>query len=153
VIQALLAAGAEVRKDGGSRILAGHEMWRVSAVQQLRGFSASPGAMGKFEIKIDATTHEGEPGKLVAVEVHKEGIGAMGKTGWAGPVLDETACLLKSLPVADPLKQPEGPLVQEASPQDEVRLPKGTEVKVRLSDVLYSKEMKPEQPIIFQVAE
>lgn len=153
VIQALLAAGAEVRKDNGDRILAGHELWRLDAAQSLKG-RTSPGGMGKFEVQISSSTQEGQPGTSIAVEFRKNTLnGRAGKAGWAAPVLDETACLLKTLAVVDPLKEPQGPSSQEVSRPVEVQLPKGSEVKVRLSDVLYSKETKPGQPIAFQVAE
>lgn len=163
LLKAIPALGAKVHKDEGLHIETEDDTALRQSLQQtnrdsgVRGSYAGLGALGKILIDIRETTQGSEKGSLLRVEFHKNGfVGRMGSEGYAKPLVEETACLVKLLGPYDPAKNPRGQESQAPSTAQSISLPDGTALKVLLLDPLYSKKLGKkgtEETIQFEVAE
>jgi hypothetical protein len=163
LLKALPALGAKVHKDEGFHIEAEPDMGLRQAIQQknmdsgVRGKYAGLGALGKFTMGLRETTQDGVKGSLLHIEFHKNGfVGRLGGEGYAQPLAEETACLVKLLSTNNPATNPRGLEVNDAGPPHPVTLPGNTPMKVLLPDPLYSKKLGKDsagQTVNFEVAE
>ena len=113
------------------------------------------GALGTFMIEYQAATENGIAGTRLTIEFHKNAFrGRVGSSEQATPLMDEAVCLAKILSPSDPEKFPRGAAEKAGTGETrEVTVPEGTPLKVLLRNFLYSKKIKPNQPIVLEVAE
>jgi len=163
LLKALPALGTKVNKDKGFHIEAKTDMALFAIASQknrdsgVRGMHAGLGAFGTFRIDIRQATQEGVKGSVLHIEFHKNAFhGRVGSEGYAQPLGEETACLVKLLSTNDPAKNPRGIQSNDPAAQRAVTLPEGTPLKVLLPDPLYSKKLKKSsagETVQFEVAE
>lgn len=163
LLRALPAVNAKVVKDKGFHIEAKTDMGlrQVEARQNfdagVRGRYAGLGAPGQFKIDIRPATQADVQGSLLHIEFHKHGAVLLrGLDGYAQPLAEETACLVKLLSTNDPAANPRGLEVKDAGPPHTVTLPDATPLKILLRDPLYSKKLEEDsegKTMPFEVAE
>lgn len=159
LLKALPALGYIVRKDQGLHVEALQDIqllesiWETSADAGARRTDAAI-VSGPVSVEISEASHDGAQGSQLSVEFKTGFMGHKGSN--AEPLAAETECLVKLLGTNDPSKNPRGEPSENSSPLHDVKLSRGTPVKVLLSAPVYSKEYKKGnigRPIQFQVAE
>jgi len=163
LLRALPAVDGKVVKDKGFHIEAKTDMGlrQVEARENkdagVRGRGAGWGALGEFRIDISPATQDAVQGSLLHIQFHKNAfVGRMGGEGYAQPLAEETACLVKLFSTNDPATNPRGLEVKDAGPPHTVTLPDATPLKVLLRDPLYSKKLEKDsagKTVQFEVAE
>lgn len=163
ILRALPAVDGKVVKDKGFHIEAKTDMGlrQVEARENkdagVKGRAAGWGALGEFKIDISPATQDEVAGSLLHIEFHKNSfVGRMGNEGYAQPLAEETACLVKLFSTNDPATNPRGLEVKDAGPPHTVALPDATPLKVLLRDPLYSKKLEKDsagKTVQFEVAE
>jgi hypothetical protein len=159
LLKALPALGYVVRKDQGLHVEALQDLQRLESIWETSadaGASRADAAIvsGPVSVEISEANYDGAQGSQLSIEFKT---GLMGHKGSnAEPLAAETECLVKLLGTNDPSKNPRGEPSENSGPPRDLKLARGTLMKVLLSAPVYSKEYKKGdigQPIQFQVAE
>jgi len=156
VRKALLVVAAKPVEETDTSIVAHEdlrlwmELWQQNMAAGVKKREASPGAQrGTLEIELVPESQDDVKGTRVAIHFKKG-------HGFATPLMEEVACLVKILSPTDPTSTPEGPVNEATKPERRsVTLPEGTPVKLVLTDILSSTSAAehPDDPIVFEVSE
>lgn len=151
LFKAMSAMAIAVKKDNDAEVSAKFEVGSKAAARMhannkagAKGFSGGTGtAFGEFRITMRPETKDGVQGTKLNIEFHKRRMQIGGNSDQATPLMDETACLVRTLSASDPLLHPRGPMPASApSEKRTVVLPEDTPVKVLLREVLFSKDVR-----------
>lgn len=159
LLKALPALGYVVRKDQGLHVEALQDIQRLESIWETSadaGASRADAAIvsGPVSVEISEASHDGAQGSQLSIEFKTGFMGHKGSN--AEPLSAETECLVILLGTNDPSKKPRGEPSEDSGPPRDLKLTRGTLMKVLLSAPVYSKEYKKGdigRPIQFQVAE
>jgi hypothetical protein len=156
-LKAIPALAAKISKDRGLHIEAktDRELWQVVNEQARETGNAGfmgVGAFGTFHIDIAPALENGVSGSRLTVQFKKNKMkGRFGASEFATPFINEAVCL-STLFATVPVEDGSGPIATAETGQAVV-LPAGTPVRVFVRDFLFSKTVKKDQAIAFQVAD
>lgn len=147
LLDVMQAVGAKIKKSKDS----GFEARRLPD-------HVNQGSLTKEKLIVSWEPGEeaGVKGTHLKVETKKSKfIGRFILKNWSGTVLDEVACLLKTLSPTDPVQASRS--LSSKSAQEmaghEIILPANTQIYVRLRPYLSSKRVKEGDPIVFEASE
>lgn len=147
LLDALLAVGAEVKKDKGNA---------MEARRSAKHADYNGGNGEKLLISWELGEDGGVKGILLKFETKRNKfIGSVGQKNWTEAVLDEVTCLVNLLSPIDPRQQSQNIISgdEQRRAGREIVLPADTQINVRLRHYFSTERVKAGESIIFEAAE